>query len=34
MHVTCPYHFAVILVTRPFLVSALSVQLARLHQSL
>ncbi|CAI7645638.1 unnamed protein product [Penicillium crustosum] len=34
MHVACSYHFAVILVTRPFLVSALSVRLARLHQSL
>ncbi|KAJ5820842.1 Activator of stress genes [Penicillium chrysogenum] len=34
MHVACSYHFAVILVTRPFLVSVLSVRLARLHQSL
>jgi hypothetical protein len=34
MHVACSYHFAVILVTRPFLISALSVRLARLHQSL
>ena len=33
MHVACSYHFAVILVTRPFLVSTLSVQLAQLHQS-
>ncbi|OQE02973.1 hypothetical protein PENVUL_c036G02144 [Penicillium vulpinum] len=34
MHVACSYHFAVILVTRPFLVSALGIRLARLHQSL
>ncbi|OQE72390.1 hypothetical protein PENNAL_c0097G09401 [Penicillium nalgiovense] len=34
MHVACSYHFAVILVTRPFLVSVLSVRLARLHKSL
>lgn len=34
VHVACSYHFAVILVTRPFLISALSVRLARLHQSL
>lgn len=34
MHVACSYHFAVILVTRPFLISALSVKLARLQQSL
>lgn len=34
MHVACSYHFAVILVTRPFLISTLSVRLARLHQSL
>ncbi|KAJ9482753.1 hypothetical protein VN97_g10670 [Penicillium thymicola] len=34
MHVACSYHFVVILVTRPFLVSTLSVRLARLHQSL
>lgn len=34
MHVACFYHFAVILVTRPFLISTLSVRLARLHQSL
>lgn len=34
MHVACSYHFAVILVSRPFLISALSVRLARLHQSL
>ncbi|KAJ5120938.1 uncharacterized protein N7515_010326 [Penicillium bovifimosum] len=34
MHVACSYHYAVILVTRPFLISALSVRLARLHQSL
>jgi hypothetical protein len=34
MHVACLYHFAVILLTRPFLISTLSVRLARLHQSL
>lgn len=34
LHVACSYHFAVILVTRPFLISALSIRLARLHQSL
>lgn len=34
MHVACSYHFAVILVTRPFLISALSVRLARTHHSL
>ncbi|KAJ5128106.1 hypothetical protein N7448_008885 [Penicillium atrosanguineum] len=34
MHVACSYHFAVILVTRPFLISTLSVRLARLHQTL
>lgn len=34
MHVACSYHFAVILVTRPFLISNLSVRLAQLHQSL
>ncbi|KAJ5783265.1 hypothetical protein N7457_005039 [Penicillium paradoxum] len=34
MHVACSYHFAVILVTRPFLISALSVRLAKLQQSL
>ncbi|KAJ5371496.1 uncharacterized protein N7496_007588 [Penicillium cataractarum] len=33
MHVACSYHFAVILVTRPFLISTLSVRLARLHQA-
>ncbi|OKP02472.1 hypothetical protein PENSUB_7005 [Penicillium subrubescens] len=33
MHVACSYHFAVILVTRPFLISALSVRLARVHQA-
>lgn len=31
LHVACSYHFAVILVTRPFLISTLSVRLARLH---
>ncbi|CAG8038773.1 unnamed protein product [Penicillium olsonii] len=34
MHVACSYHFAVILVTRPFLISALSVRLAQTHQNL
>ncbi|KAJ5102415.1 hypothetical protein NUU61_004637 [Penicillium alfredii] len=34
MHVACSYHFAVILVTRPFLISTLSVRLAQLHQTL
>lgn len=34
MHVACLYHFAVILLTRPFLISTLSVRLARLHQTL
>lgn len=34
MHVACSYHFAVILVTRPFLISTLSVRLARLHRTL
>ncbi|KAJ5657318.1 uncharacterized protein N7484_000967 [Penicillium longicatenatum] len=34
MHVACLYHFAVILLTRPFLISTLSVRLARLHQNL
>lgn len=33
LHVACSYHFAVILVTRPFLISTLSLRLARLHQS-
>jgi hypothetical protein len=33
MHVACSYHFAVILVTRPFLISTLSVRLTRLHQA-
>ena len=31
LYVACSYHFAVIVVTRPFLVSALGVRLARLH---
>ncbi|OJJ74390.1 hypothetical protein ASPBRDRAFT_171490 [Aspergillus brasiliensis CBS 101740] len=31
LHVACIYHFAVITVTRPFLVSVLGVRLARLH---
>ncbi|CAG8070582.1 unnamed protein product [Penicillium salamii] len=34
MHVACSYHFAVILVTRPFLISALSVRLAQSHHNL
>ena len=34
LHVACSYHFAVILVTRPFLISTLSIRLARLHQTL
>ncbi|KAJ5239005.1 hypothetical protein N7468_003624 [Penicillium chermesinum] len=34
MHVACSYHFAVILVTRPFLISLLSIRLAQLHQTL
>lgn len=34
MHVACFYHFAVILVTRPFLISTLSVRLARIHRGL
>lgn len=33
LHVACSYHFAVILVTRPFLTSTLGVRLARLHQN-
>ncbi|KAJ5638230.1 hypothetical protein N7490_008109 [Penicillium lividum] len=33
MHVACLYHFAVVLLTRPFLISTLSIRLARLHQS-
>ncbi|KKK26343.1 hypothetical protein ARAM_004262 [Aspergillus rambellii] len=32
LHVACTYHFAVIIVTRPFLISVLGVRLARLHQ--
>lgn len=32
LHVACSYHFAVIAVTRPFLVSVLSLRLARLAQ--
>lgn len=34
LHVACFYHFAVIVVTRPFLVSVLGVRLARVHQDL
>jgi hypothetical protein len=34
MHVACFYHFAVILVTRPFLISTLNARLARIHKSL
>lgn len=33
LHVACSYHFAVILVTRPFLISVLGVRLARTHHS-
>ncbi|KAL4918334.1 hypothetical protein BDW62DRAFT_181750 [Aspergillus aurantiobrunneus] len=32
LHVACAYHFAVIIVTRPFMISVLGVRLARLHQ--
>lgn len=32
LHVACSYHFAVIIVTRPFLVSVLSLRLARTAQ--
>ncbi|KAL2869176.1 Zn(II)2Cys6 transcription factor [Aspergillus lucknowensis] len=32
LHIACAYHFAVIIVTRPFLISVLGVRLARLHQ--
>ncbi|OOF95346.1 hypothetical protein ASPCADRAFT_515743 [Aspergillus carbonarius ITEM 5010] len=31
LHIACTYHFAVIIVTRPFLISVLGVRLARLH---
>ncbi|KAJ5388851.1 hypothetical protein N7509_011392 [Penicillium cosmopolitanum] len=34
MHVACFYHFAVILVTRPFLISTLNARLARAHHGL
>lgn len=34
LHIACSYHFAVIVVTRPFLVSALGVRLARVHDNL
>lgn len=33
LHVACSYHFAVIIVTRPFLISSLGVRLARLCKS-
>ncbi|RAH81203.1 putative C6 transcription factor [Aspergillus japonicus CBS 114.51] len=33
LHVACTYHFAVIIVTRPFLISALGFQLARSNRS-
>ncbi|KAL4782135.1 hypothetical protein BJX76DRAFT_302866 [Aspergillus varians] len=32
LHVACAYHFAAIIVTRPFMISVLGVRLARLHQ--
>jgi hypothetical protein len=32
LHIACAYHFAVIIVTRPFMVQVLGVRLARLHQ--
>jgi hypothetical protein len=32
LHVACAYHFAVIIVTRPFMISVLGVRLTRLHQ--
>ncbi|KAL6232470.1 hypothetical protein BDW75DRAFT_247146 [Aspergillus navahoensis] len=32
LHVACAYHFAVIIVTRPFMIQVLGVRLARLHQ--
>ncbi|RHZ46068.1 fungal specific transcription factor domain-containing protein [Aspergillus thermomutatus] len=34
LHIACSYHFAVIIVTRPFLISALGVRLARVHDKL
>ncbi|GFF30223.1 uncharacterized transcriptional regulatory protein C417.09c [Aspergillus udagawae] len=34
LHIACSYHFAIIIVTRPFLISALGVRLARVHDSL
>ncbi|RAK73216.1 Zn(II)2Cys6 transcription factor [Aspergillus fijiensis CBS 313.89] len=33
LHVACTYHFAVIIVTRPFLISALGFRLAQLNRS-
>ncbi|KAF9885871.1 hypothetical protein FE257_012249 [Aspergillus nanangensis] len=33
LHIACTYHFAVIIVTRPFLISVLGVRLARLCQT-
>ncbi|KAL4757127.1 Zn(II)2Cys6 transcription factor [Aspergillus foveolatus] len=32
LHIACAYHFAVIIVTRPFMIQVLGVRLARLHQ--
>ncbi|KAL4993064.1 hypothetical protein BDV10DRAFT_33771 [Aspergillus recurvatus] len=32
LHVACAYHFAVIIVTRPFMIQVLGIRLARLHQ--
>ncbi|KAH8422360.1 Zn(II)2Cys6 transcription factor [Aspergillus melleus] len=32
LHIACSYHFAVIIITRPFLISALGVRLARLQR--
>jgi hypothetical protein len=34
LHIACSYHFAVIVVTRPFLISALGVRLARVQDNL
>lgn len=32
LHIACSYHFAIIIITRPFLISVLGVQLARLQR--
>ncbi|KAL4736361.1 hypothetical protein BDV11DRAFT_211283 [Aspergillus similis] len=32
LHIACAYHFAVIIVTRPFMIQVLGVRLARIHQ--